>query len=381
MAGRYIDENVKRKLYAESLGRCMNPNCQRRLFLGGRDISEKAHIVAYCKTEDNAYENLVLLCPNCHTEFDKNNAFSEQEILGWKRKRQRDIEAFFGKKYATFDDLRKVVAPILQENKTIYEEYYLKNQHQLWDKCEENVLVNNRKLKTLFSNNMDLFQEHANPQYSNLAYVMRFMVHVEEFETTRLDEQKNREILFPQEIDSMFGVAPVEEHMIPSTEALEVLTRKLQEQGKLKQLVLGCPQPYLNIKDGEDTQIVYLDDTPRLRQLYFDYDCFCGAKVRLKSLNFAMQVLNSRNLKFEFVETGNLRKIKIKDKIMIFVYEYCLSQQFLMGLMPPERSIIVNLHNWNGPCCVSDEAYQLAEHMNVRILTMENFYLYVNTLR
>lgn len=63
MAGRYIDENVKRKLYAESLGRCMNPNCQRRLFLGGRDISEKAHIVAYCKTEDNAYENLVLLCP------------------------------------------------------------------------------------------------------------------------------------------------------------------------------------------------------------------------------------------------------------------------------------------------------------------------------
>ena len=189
MAGRYIDENVKRKLYAESLGRCMNPNCQRRLFLGGRDISEKAHIVAYCKTEDNAYENLVLLCPNCHTEFDKNNAFSEQEILGWKRKRQRDIEAFFGKKYATFDDLRKVVAPILQENKTIYEEYYLKNQHQLWDKCEENVLVNNRKLKTLFSNNMDLFQEHANPQYSNLAYVMRFMVHVEEFETTRLDEQ------------------------------------------------------------------------------------------------------------------------------------------------------------------------------------------------
>ena len=249
MAGRYIDENVKRKLYAESLGRCMNPNCQRRLFLGGKDISEKAHIVAYCKTKDNAYENLVLLCPNCHTEFDKNNAFSEQEILDWKRKRQRDIEAFFGKKYATFDDLRKVVAPILQENKTIYEEYYLNNQHQLWDKCEENVLVNNRKLKILFSNNMDLFQEHANPQYSNLAYVMRFMAHVEEFETTRLDEQKNREILFPQEIDSMFGVAPVEEHMIPSTEALEELTRKLQEQGKLKQLVLGCPQPYLNIKD------------------------------------------------------------------------------------------------------------------------------------
>ena len=104
-------------------------------------------------------------------------------------------------------------------------------------------------------------------------------------------------------------------------------------------------------------------------------------KSAIEKFEFCNAGLNSRNLKFEFAETGNLRKIKIRDKIMIFVYEYCLSQQFLMGLMPPERSIIVNLHNWNGPCCVSDEAYQLAEHMNVRILTMENFYLYVNTLR
>jgi len=29
MNRRYIDESAKRKLYAESMGRCMNPNCQR----------------------------------------------------------------------------------------------------------------------------------------------------------------------------------------------------------------------------------------------------------------------------------------------------------------------------------------------------------------
>ena len=72
MNSRYIEENVKRRLYAESMGRCMNPNCQKELFCNDGDIIEKAHIDAYCQTADNSFENLVLLCPNCHTNFDKN---------------------------------------------------------------------------------------------------------------------------------------------------------------------------------------------------------------------------------------------------------------------------------------------------------------------
>lgn len=64
---RYIDEYTKRKLYAESMGRCMNPDCKIELFAENGDIIEKAHIDPYCETADNSFENLVLLCPNCHT--------------------------------------------------------------------------------------------------------------------------------------------------------------------------------------------------------------------------------------------------------------------------------------------------------------------------
>lgn len=32
MSREPISENVKRKLYAESMGRCMNPDCQDELF-------------------------------------------------------------------------------------------------------------------------------------------------------------------------------------------------------------------------------------------------------------------------------------------------------------------------------------------------------------
>ena len=71
MSREPIKEDVKRRLYAESMGRCMNPACRAKLFKSRGDIIEKAHIVPYCKTVDNSFENLVLLCPNCHTDFDK----------------------------------------------------------------------------------------------------------------------------------------------------------------------------------------------------------------------------------------------------------------------------------------------------------------------
>lgn len=98
MVSRYIDEAVKRKLYAEPMGRCMNPNCQRELFCKNGDIIEKAHIDPYCETADNSFENLVLLCPNCHTELDKNHAFTPKEVLEWKGIRKEELEEFFWQK-------------------------------------------------------------------------------------------------------------------------------------------------------------------------------------------------------------------------------------------------------------------------------------------
>ena len=50
MSSRYIAEDVKKRLYAESMGRCMNPACQQDLFCENGDIIEKAHIDPYCET-------------------------------------------------------------------------------------------------------------------------------------------------------------------------------------------------------------------------------------------------------------------------------------------------------------------------------------------
>lgn len=172
------------------MGRCMNPACQQNLFSENGDIIEKAHIDPYCKTADNTFENLVLLCPNCHTNFDKTHAFTPKEVLGWKRTRREEVERIFSKKFSNFEELKNAVFPLLEENKAIYENYYLQENKSLWDKFEFKVLQNNRKLKLLFSANLGLFQRNKTEAYSNLEYIRQFMAHVEEFEMTRTDAEK-----------------------------------------------------------------------------------------------------------------------------------------------------------------------------------------------
>lgn len=72
MNRKKIPIKVERSLYAESLGVCLNPECKEKIVNFDLDISEKAHIIEYCQSQDNSYENLIILCPNCHTRFDKN---------------------------------------------------------------------------------------------------------------------------------------------------------------------------------------------------------------------------------------------------------------------------------------------------------------------
>lgn len=380
MNSRYIDESAKRKLYAESMGRCMNPNCQRELFCKNGDIIEKAHIDPYCKTADNSFENLILLCPSCHTDFDKNNAFTPEEVLGWKRTRREELEKMFSKKYASFEELKKEVVPLLLENQTIFTTYYLKENKVLWDKFEATILSNNRKIKMLLSVNLDLIQCNQQKSHSNLAYIQTFMRHVDEFEATCIDEEKSREVLFPAEIDSMFGIAPVEDAILPSTELLENLIQRLKSQGKFETIVMGIERPYIQMKEEKSIK-VFLDDTPRLRQLYYNYNCFKRAKVRLESLNFALKYINSRKISFKFLDETNLREIMIYDKKLIFVYEYCLSQSDIIRLSPEENTVIINLHNWNGNSCISKQAYEMAAAMKVELLTMKAFYGYINKFR
>ena len=179
----------------------------------------------------------------------------------------------------------------------------------------------------------------------------------------------------------MFGVVPVNESIIPSTESLELLIGKLIDEDKFEGIVLGVEHPCIYVNENGAVNSIFLDDTPQLRQMYHDYKCFRNANVRLKSLNFALKYIRSRKIEFEFLTNTNLREIFIQGRKMIFIYEYCLSEAFLRQLTPEENTVIVNLHNWNGESCITHQAYSLAEKMEVTLLTMDDFYRYIHEIK
>lgn len=378
---RYIPIDIERKLCAESMGRCMNPDCQAELFRKNGNVIEKAHITPYCKTAENVYENLVILCPTCHTDFDKNGAFDPEEVKHWKQLRATEMQNFFGKKYSSFQELQTQVVPILLANKTIYENYFLGDQKDLWEKFEGRILANNRKLKTLLENNLQLIQRHQNESYSNEEIVRRLFAHIEEFEQTRGDDEKVRQILFPKEINSIFGVSPVEEDLLPMTEALELLVMKLDAGGNFVTAALDIPHPYIQIKENNSHVKVFLNDVPRLRQLYYNYGCFRSAVVQFKSLHFALRYIKSRRIGYTFVRKYNFREIFVDYTKIVFVYRYCLSEADLKQMLPEENTVIVNLHHWNGESCISKKAYEFADKINVTLLTTAGFCEYIDGLK
>lgn len=378
MNRKAIAENVKRRLWAESMGRCMNPDCQAELFIKNSDIMEKAHIGTYYETEDNSYENLIVLCPNCHKKFDKTGLIDENNVKQWKEIRRNELENFFSVELRSFDQLKEKVVPFLSENYSIYKSYYLSGNKSLWDKFEPQILSNNEKLKLLFENNRTLFQQHSYKEYSNLELIQKFITHVDEFKITRDDGKKLREVLFPQEISSIFGIMPVTDYILPSTESMEELIKVLRKENLIDEVMLGIDRPYILLKNRDK---IFMDDTPRVRQLYYDNSCFRKTGVRLKSLNFALKYLRSRNINFTYVNQDSLREIKVNDINIVFVYEYCLSRIFLSSMSPKPNYVIVNLHNWNGSCCISREALNLADNFEVKLLTMDEFYGYINEIK
>ena len=378
MNRKAIAENVKRRLWAESMGRCMNPDCRAELFIKNSDIMEKAHIGAYYETEDNSYENLIVLCPNFHKKFDKTGFIDENIVKQWKEIRRNELEKFFSVELSSFDQLKEKVIPFLSENYSIYKSYYLSGNKSLWDKFEPQILSNNEKLKLLFENNRTLFQQHSYKEYSNLELIQKFITHVDEFKITRDDGEKLREVLFPQEINSIFGIMPVTDYILPSTESMEELIKVLRKENLIDEVMLGIDRPYILLKNREK---IFMDDTPRVRQLYYDNSCFRKTGVRLESLNFALKYLRSRNINFTYVNQDSLREIKVNDINIVFVYEYCLSRTFLSNMSPKPNYVIVNLYNWNGSCCISREALNLADNFEVKLLTMDEFYGYINEIK
>ena len=374
-----IPTPILRKLYAESMGRCMNPACRIELFGNGGDIGEKAHIDAYCETEDNSFSNLVILCPNCHKKYDKLHEYTDEEVRNWKKDREKLFKSIFEKKYATFDDLKERVVPLLEKNKIIFENYYLGDNKNLWDDFQDVIISNNLQLKEILNANLHLFQNYKIDEYSNLHLINKFIAHIDEFEITREEKEKQRSILFPKEIESIFGINPIKGRFFLYAETIESLISILKDKKTFSSVNLGVNNPYIKLNNGE---YIFLNDAPRLRQVFHDNNVkYASSGLRFESLNFVLKYLNDRNIKYSFSSEESIKSVFINNDEYLFVYEYCLSKEYLQRILPKPNITIVNLHHWNDNLCISKDARSLAEDLEVKLLTQKEFFDYVKKYR
>ena len=78
MTREHIPTKTKRAVLVEAGHRCAIPTCRCT-------TTEIAHIIPYAKTKDNSFENLIALCPNCHTRFDQKKEIDELAMKMYKK--------------------------------------------------------------------------------------------------------------------------------------------------------------------------------------------------------------------------------------------------------------------------------------------------------
>jgi hypothetical protein len=73
-----VPAQVKRSVLVEAGHRCAIPSCRAT-------TTEIAHIVPWAETRDNSFENLIALCPNCHTRYDQKREIDRPSMKMYKQ--------------------------------------------------------------------------------------------------------------------------------------------------------------------------------------------------------------------------------------------------------------------------------------------------------
>src|SRR5690606_40771351 len=127
------DRFTQFKLFANSGGYCQNPACNENLYKSYEadeiHIAEIAHIISVNKgarknnklspKEKGSFDNLILLCPNCHTAIDKaEDSFPVETILKWKDEHQQKLHVTFGiQKFETRQQAKIALEPFFLEDR------------------------------------------------------------------------------------------------------------------------------------------------------------------------------------------------------------------------------------------------------------------------
>jgi hypothetical protein len=215
------DAHTQRRLFAASAGYCQNPGCANELFVNASGesfhIAEMAHVFAandggprakptLTQEERGAFENLVVLCANCHTMVDKApDAFTNSMMLLWKREHANKLQGLFGA--VRFDNrtaARLVVEPLLVQNLAVFQQYGPHIEAALnpesgaaeqWKrKMLTRILPNNRRVLAVLDANRHLLDD------GEKITLERFRQHIDDLEAFHIEGIRQDASRFPDDL-------------------------------------------------------------------------------------------------------------------------------------------------------------------------------------
>jgi hypothetical protein len=220
------DTNTKLRLFADSGGYCQNPKCLASLFkeIGDKQIhiAEMAHVFSasnvgprankkLSEAERGAYENLILLCPTCHTIIDKaEEEYPDSILREWKRShREKIVERFVVAESPSRSLARSAILPKLNENRTIFLKYGPETDEKfnpesglpiIWRrKIQSTILPNNRYILHVLDANQKYLKEQE------IETLEAFRQHVDDFEAYHLGISDEHGVQFPAEMNQILG--------------------------------------------------------------------------------------------------------------------------------------------------------------------------------
>ena len=383
-SSRTVKVNVERRLWADSAGYCMNPECLTELIPAPDSmIGDKSHISPFRIGGDQSYSNLLLLCRNCHKRMDdlqkKNPVKITRTFEKWKKERRERIKQTLGKRCSSFDKLKDAVVPLLMRNWDIFASYGpnqgTPGHYELWKKFEPELISNNSRLELILQANVHLFH------IANREIVNEFVAHSREFVLTRQESSSTRVNLFPTKLLSLFGIAESREgRPVSNVSALQRFLSNLVESGRFEELVL-VPEPYVAFEQGGRTEYLFLDDLPNVNQVFWSGGYYRNrtTEMRLESLIFFLEWLTTNRITYVFPDPTKLTELILNGRFNVkLCYEYSLSESD-MHEFPVDPSVyVVNLHNWNGDSCITSAARDYASSFGMQLFAQREFFRFAH---
>jgi len=215
---------IKLRLFADSGGHCNRPQCHRYLFsdldVADYHFGEMAHIIAASddgprgdtslEAETKAeYNNLILLCPSCHTEIDKApDIFPVNLILDWKANhKKRILETISIPKKESRKDARTYLLKELRKNKMIFDSFNPNLPYRENPQAEEAVVWKRKMLSQIIPNNQKIllfldFNVHLLDD-EELIIVEEFRQHLDDLIERHVGENKSVATRFPEAMNKI----------------------------------------------------------------------------------------------------------------------------------------------------------------------------------